>query len=249
MLLAIDIGNTNISAAIFSATKKIVKRFDIPSNAYSRARFKRKLESHFKVSDTIICSVVPKLTKILQRDLKILIGKRPYIIGKEIKVPMGSLYQQTQLGQDRLLNAYSACAFYPLPLIIIDSGTAITFDVVSESKVYLGGLIIPGMGLSLKCLKENTALLPLIKLRSPHRLIARDTKNSILSGVVYGVAALCKGLTMRISKDIGKNVFVLGTGGNISLIQKYAGVKIKIDRDLILKGINLLYVNEIKKSE
>ena len=252
MLLAINIGNTNISGAIFANdcgknSNKIVKRFDMPARAYSKARLAKKLKNSFKISDTLICSVVPKLTKVLQHDLKLLTGKRPYIIGKEVRVPIKNLYRNpSQLGQDRLVNAYSACAFYSAPLVVIDSGTAITFDVVSKNKAYLGGLIVPGMEISLKALGEKTALLPFIKLRVPKGIIARDTKNSILSGIVFGTAALCKELIIRIKKYIGKNALVLGTGGNIPLIKRYSGIKIKIDKDLTLKGINLIYINEIK---
>ncbi len=247
MLLAIDIGNTNISAAIF-AGKNIKKQFYIPVKAYSKIKLAEELKDYLEISDTVICSVVPKLTKILQKDLKLLTGRRPYLIGKEVLVPIKNLYRNpSQLGQDRLVNAYSACAFYSAPLVVIDSGTAITFDVVSKNKAYLGGLIVPGMEISLKSLGEKTALLPSIKLHEPKGIIARDTKNSILSGVVFGTAALCKELIARIKKYTGKNALVLGTGGNIPLIKKYSGIKIIIDRNLTLKGINLIYINEIKK--
>jgi len=247
VLLAINIGNTNISGAIFSSPKRIIKQFVLPTKAYSKTKLVKKLKKSFKISDAVICSVVPKLTKVLERDLKLFTGKRPYIIGKEVTVPIKNLYQPGQLGQDRLVNAYSACTLYQTPLVVIDSGTAITFDVVSKDKKYLGGLIIPGMEISLKSLKEKTALLPSIKLCQPKILIARDTKNSILSGVVYGYSALCKEMVIRIKKYIGKKTLVLGTGGNISLIKKYSGIKIKIDKNLTLKGINLVYVNKIKK--
>ncbi len=247
MLLAINIGNTNISVAIFSTTNKILRNFNIPTEAYSKTKLEKKLKNTFNLCDTVICSVVPKLTKVLQRDLKLLTGKQPYIIGKKAVVPIKNLYQRGQLGQDRLVNAYSACAFYSAPLIIIDSGTAITFDVVSKNQIYLGGLIVPGMEISLKALGEKTALLPFVKLRPPSRIIARDTKNSILSGIVFGFSALCKELVIRIRRHLGKNVLVLGTGGNIDLIKRYSGIKIKIDKNLTLKGINYIYINEIKK--
>jgi len=103
------------------------------------------------------------------------------------------------------------------------------------------------MEISLKALGEKTALLPFVKLRPPSRIIARDTKNSILSGIVFGFSALCKELVIRIRRHLGKNVLVLGTGGNIDLIKRYSGIKIKIDKNLTLKGINYIYINEIKK--
>ena len=245
MLLAIDIGNTNISSAIFKG-KKLTKKFDIPVKAYSKAKLIKKLGNNSKISDILICSVVPKLTAKLQGDLKRLTGKKPYVIGKDVIVPIKNYYRHPkQLGQDRLLAAYAASMLYTAPLIVIDSGTAITLDLISRNKTYLGGLILPGMDISLDALKEKTALLPRIKLSQPKGLIGRDTKNSILSGIVFGVSASIKELINRIKQRIGKNTAVIGTGGNIALIKSNLGVKIKIDKDLALKGINLIYNNEI----
>ncbi|MFA6357334.1 MAG: type III pantothenate kinase [Candidatus Omnitrophota bacterium] len=246
MLLAINVGNTNISSAIFSSKHKIVKQFSLPTKSYSKTQFAKKIKP-FEISDTVICSVVPGLSRILQQDLKLSTGKKPYIIGKELIVPIKNLYHNPkQLGQDRLINAYAACTIYSCPAVIIDSGTAITFDVVSKNKTYLGGLIAPGMELALKALREKTALLPQIKLQAPKGIICRDTKNSILSGVVFGIAGLCKELIGKIKKSAGREILVLGTGGNICLIKKYSGIKIKIDKNLTLKGILLAYENKLK---
>ena len=241
MLLAIDIGNTNISSGIFKG-QKLKKQFDIPTKVYSKTKLTKNLGTTFKISDSVICSVVPKLTKIIQRDLKFLTGRNPYIIGKDLIVPIKNRYRKPkQVGQDRLVNAYAACVLYSAPAIVIDSGTAVTFDVISRNKGYLGGLIFPGMRISLAALAEKTALLPQVKLAQPRMLIGRDTKNSILSGIVFGTAVLSRELTKIIKQRIGKNVRVIGTGGNISLIKKYSGMKIEIDQDLTLKGINLVY--------
>lgn len=259
MLLAIDIGNTNIKSALFSATKrggfakncgekgnKIVKQFEIPTKTYSKVKFAKKLSSKLDITDVAICSVVPKLTALLKHDLKLLTGKAPYIIGKDLIVPMKNFYRHPgQLGQDRLVGAYAACNLYPAPLIVINSGTAITFDAVSRKKAYLGGLIFPGMRISLETLTAKTALLPRIKLQQPKTLIGGDTKNSILSGIVFGIASLSKELVNRIKQRIGKDALVIGTGGNIHLIKKYSGMGIKIDTNLTLKGINLVYGNKI----
>ncbi|MDD5120322.1 MAG: type III pantothenate kinase [Candidatus Omnitrophica bacterium] len=251
MLLAINIGNTNISAAFFSTAgpdNKILKRFSIPVKTYSKKKLAGILKSGLiNIFDTVICSVVPGLTKTLAHDLKLITGKRPYILGKDAPVPIKSLYKPGQLGLDRLINAYAASRIYPLPLVVIDSGTAITFDVVSKNKVYLGGLIAPGMSISLNSLAEKTALLPAIRIGAPKKLIARDTKNSILSGVIFGSAALCKELVQRIKKHTGKYTLVLGTGGNIALIKKYSGIKLIVDKDLTLKGLSLVYADEINK--
>ena len=248
MLLAVDVGNTNISCGIFKGIN-LVKQFDIPTKGCFKAILPKKFKNISKISASIICSVVPKQTKAIYRNLRSLTKTNPYIIGKNLIVPIKNLYHNPgQLGQDRLVNAYAASLLYPAPLIVIDSGTAITFDVISKKKEYLGGLIVPGMEISLATLNEKTALLPLVKLAKPKMTIGCNTKNGILSGVVLGTADLCSGLAKRISQELGKNTQIVGTGGNISLIKKYMRVKIIVDRNLTLKGLNFIFRHEIKQN-
>jgi type III pantothenate kinase len=241
VLLAIDIGNTNISLGIFKG-KSLKRRYTIATKEKRYYLYLKKIFSRHKIDAAIVCSVVPKATKVIFRDLTRLLGKRPYIIGKDIRVPVKNLYRRPrQVGADRLVNAYAAAALYGAPLIIVDFGTAITFDVVSRKKEYLGGMILPGLEISLEALFQKTALLPRVKLNKPKELIGRDTPGSMLSGIVYGFAALSDDLAARIKKKIGKNARVIGTGGNIALIGKYCRQFDKIDRDLTLKGLNLIY--------
>ena len=248
MLLAVDIGNSNVSCGIFRG-KRLIKQFDIPTNACSKERFSQKIIKPSIISESVICTVVPKKTEVLLSVLKSLTGKTPYVIGRDLPVPIKNLYRSPkQLGQDRLVNAYAASVLYQKPSIIIDSGTAITFDLVSSKGQYLGGLIFPGMGISLKSLKENTALLPLVKLSNPIGLIGRNTRDSILNGVVLGTAELCSGLIQRIKQDIGRACPVIGTGGDILRIKKYSKANIRIDKNLTLKGISLTYKYGIKRS-
>lgn len=248
MLLAIDIGNTNISCGIFKEAR-LIKQFDILTKSRFNTAFSKKFKKTARISAIIICSVVPAQTGIIFRELAALTGRKPYIIGKDIIVPIKNLYRKpSQVGQDRLVNAYAANILYQAPLIVIDSGTAITLDVISRNKAYLGGLIFPGMEISLKSLKEKTALLPQVKLARPKGLIGKDTKNSILSGIVFGTADLCNGLIKRLKQKLGRDSLVIGTGGNIRLNKKYCKTNIKVDKDLTLKGICLIYKNEIKRS-
>lgn len=245
MLLAIDIGNTNISLGIFKGAK-LIRSFSIPTKNYNLRILKRKL-GRADIDDAVICSVVPKLTKVVQHSLKKLTVKTSYIIGKDLIVPIKNHYRNPkQLGKDRLVNAYAAAKLYGAPAIIIDAGTCITFDLVSKNNEYLGGLIFPGVGILLTSLHEKTALLPLIKIAKPKKLIGTDTKSSILSGIVFGIAALCKELIGKIKQYSGKNTYVIATGGDIGLINKYSKLKIKINRNLTLEGINLIYNNKIK---
>ncbi len=241
MLLTVDIGNTNITAGVFK-NGRLKYQFDIPTREFRQYQLSKEIRSCGQVSASIVCSVVPKLTPVIYRQLKLVTGKTPYIIGKDLIVPIKNLYRfPRQVGQDRLVNAYAAIKLYSAPLIVIDSGTAITFDVISKQPAYLGGLIFPGMSMSLAALNEKTALLPKVKLTLPQTLVGRDTKNSMLSGVVFGTAALTQGLVARIRLGLGSNIRIIGTGGNIALIKKYSGMKITVNRNLTLTGLHLLY--------
>jgi len=241
MLLAIDIGNTNINLGLFRGNR-LYGRYGITTKIKRYKPYLQKIIKRNKIDDVIICSVVPVANKILEKNLRGLLGKSPYIIGKEIKVPVRNLYRKpSEVGQDRLVNAYAGVMLYGAPLIAVDFGTAVTFDVVSRNKEYLGGMILPGLGISLDALNQRTALLPRIKLEEPKEFIGRDTASSMLSGIVYGFAALTDDLVIRIKKKIGKNARVIGTGGSIDLIGKYCRRIDRIDKDLTLKGLNLIY--------
>lgn len=240
MLLAIDIGNTNINFGVFSGNK-IIRKFFIPTHGWSLRGLKNKIGTRI-INDAVICSVVPKAEKTLTGDLKRLLRKQPYILGRDIFVPVKNLYRSPeQVGQDRLVNAYAGIKLYGAPLIAVDFGTAITFDVISQKKEYLGGMILPGLRISLDTLARQTALLPRVNLAGPKEFIGRDTKNSMLSGIVYGYGCLTECMTAKIKALLGKNTKVIGTGGNIQLIIKYCRAFDKIDADLTLKGLNLIY--------
>lgn len=240
MLLAINIGNTNINFGVFRGNK-MIKRFNLSAKDYSFKKLKNNLRQ-IKIEDAIICSVVPDLTQTVESNLINLLRKQPYITGKNIKVPINNLYRNPkQTGHDRLLNAYAGGILYGAPLIVADFGTAVTFDVVAKNKDYLGGMILPGMNICLQSLSERTALLPKVKLNKPKEFIGRDTKNSILSGIVYGFAALSDGLAEKIKNKIGANAKIVGTGGNIKLISKYCEKFDIIDQHLTLKGLSLIY--------
>jgi type III pantothenate kinase len=241
MLLAIDVGNTTIALGVFESNK-LKKRYSIATNSYKYGYSLRKIFKSHRINDAIVSSVVPKATRELERQLRELLKKPPMILGKNLNVPIKNLYRfPEQVGQDRLVNGFAAVNLYGTPAIVVDFGTAITFDVISRKKEYLGGMILPGLRISLETLNERTALLPKIQLEKPEEFIGRDTKNSMLSGIVYGFAALSDDLTERIKKTIGKNARVIGTGGNIDLIDSYCSNFKVVDKDLTIKGLNLIY--------
>lgn len=243
MLLAIDIGNTNISLGVFK-DKRLLKRYLIATCDNNRGRCLKKIFIQNKIKDVIICSVVPEVTDVVEKELIKLLPKRAYILGDNIRVPVKNLYRKPgQVGQDRLVNAYYGIMNYGSPLIVVDFGTAVTFDVISKRKEYMGGMILPGIKISLEILCERTALLPRVKLTKPCEFVGRDTKNSMLSGMVYGFSCLCEGLTERIKGKIGKNARIIITGGDAGLIKQYYKNKRVIDTDLTIKGLNLIYLN------
>ena len=229
MLLAIDVGNTNASACIFKG-KKLTARFNFLKD------FKKYSG---KFDEVIIVSVAPKrLKKVLSLLKKTYKGPISQV-GKDIKVPLRSGYNPKQIGQDRLVTAYAASVIYGRPILIIDFGTAVTFDVVSETSKYLGGLIFPGIKMSLESLHNKTALLPEVELEKPRGFIGKDTQTSIRNGLIFGYSHVCEGMISRFTKEF-KNLKVVATGGNVPLMAKYACHIETIDPLLSLKGLYLL---------
>lgn len=238
MLLTIDIGNTNITFGLWK-NSKLTKKFDLATKEYTLAQVKKLLKNK-KPDDVVICSVVPQATRKLELEFTRWLGKKIKIIGKNLKVKITNRYRQpSQVGQDRLINAFAGVSLYGSPLIVIDLGTAVTFDVISAKNEYLGGMILPGLAISLDSLCQRTALLPKVKVAQPKEFIGRDTRNSMLSGVIYGFASLTDDLCRKIRAKIGKNAKVIGTGGNINLLAKYCRSIDRIDPDLTLKGLYL----------
>ena len=244
--LAVDIGNTVIHLGVFSGNR-LLKTFSISTALFLSEKMKKKING-VNPGACVVCSVVPKATKLFAEGFKKYYGFKPSIIGKDIKVPMKNRYRSPkQLGQDRLVNAYAGVNFYGTPLVVIDFGTGLTFDVISANKEYLGGMIFPGLKMSLEALSMKTALLPKIKLKVPPEFIGKDTENCMLSGIVYGYASLCDEMIVRIKKRIGNNAKAIVTGGNAAFIKPFCRRITGIDEFLTLKGIRCLYDNADKE--
>jgi len=242
MILVCDIGNTNITAGLFRG-ERLVYKTKFPTSKVGNGSKPFPMRIVFsQIEAIVICSVVPRALTSLKASFKSLKNIPVYCLGGNLTAPIKNLYARPkQVGQDRLVNAYAASRLYGAPLVVIDFGTAVTLDVISKNREYLGGMILPGLELSLDALSARAALLPRVKLERPKEFIGRDTKSSMLSGVVYGFAALTDSLSQRIKKEIGDSAKVIGTGGNISLIAKYCQNLDKIDPDLTLKGLNLIF--------
>lgn len=245
MKLLIDIGNTNTSLAVVD-NGKILKRYFIHTAKERLAPFalERLIGKGIREIDTIvIVSVVPKFRSLIERNFKDIIpGVLIRIVGRDIKVPMNVNYKPPEdVGQDRLVGAFSAAYQYGTPILVIDFGTAVTFDFVNNKGEYEGGLIFPGIRLGLKALERNTALLPKIKLKETEKdFIGQDTKSSMNKGMLFGYAAMCDGIVSLFKEEYGNTLKAVATGGDAALIAKYSRCLKTIYPDLIFTGLLLL---------
>lgn len=240
-ILTIDIGNTNITLGIFKGKHLIHKtKIPTPDHSLQKARFK-SLFTRCQLSSVIVSSVVPEALSRLKNILRGIADCKILVLGENIDVPIKNLYRiKRQVGQDRLVNAFAAKTIYGTPCVIVDFGTAITFDIVSRKGEYLGGLILPGIDISLSSLYEKTALLPKVKLAQASSIIGKDTVGSMRGGILFGFGAMCDGLVAKYRKILGKDTKVIATGGNSSLIKRYTRSIETVDVNLTLKGLNLL---------
>ncbi|MFC1646018.1 type III pantothenate kinase [Candidatus Omnitrophota bacterium] len=244
-LLTIDIGNTTINLGLF-AGKKLILSFKMPTGkkaAYRSSVVSALNKGKIKVKDiskVVLCSVVPKETAILKGMLSNIFQKKVLLVGSDIKVPIKNRYKNPkQVGKDRLVNAYAALKIFGPGLILVDFGTAITFDVVSKKGEYLGGLIFPGLDLSTDALKKKTALLPRITIKTPKSLIGKNTVSCINNGIIFGMAGACDGVIERLQKKF-KGHKIIATGGSANFIKKYSKKIKTIHPHLTLEGLRIL---------
>ncbi len=246
--LTVDIGNTTIHFAVCKNGDIVCRKSiaTVQKNLELHADLKKALaffcRRYSSLSRVVICSVVPSVTKVLGPLVFKYLKIKPLIVGQDTVVPIKNLYNNPkQVGQDRLVCAYAACELYGEPAIVIDLGTAITLDVVSQQREYLGGIIVPGIHITAETLFERTALLPLVEITKPKSVIGKDTQGSILSGIFYGYGEMLKGLIKLLSHDSKVKPKVIITGGHAKLMAEYIKESIDvIDPDLVLKGLMLL---------
>ncbi len=249
MILAVDIGNTTVSFGVLRG-KRVLKVYTVEIRVpklklrvalkKTLGRIKREFPN---IENAVLCSVVPEVLDLCERTIGRGLKTKPIVIGRDVKVPMKNNYRDPkQVGQDRLVCAYAAKCLYGQPAIVIDFGTATTFDVISRRGSYEGGIIVSGIRLSAESLFQKTALLPKISaIKGPRALIGKDTQESILSGIFFGHGAMCCGLIDQIAKKIKGKPKVIITGGYTRLMKKFISKKItKIDKDLVFKGMGLL---------
>ena len=186
----------------------------------------------------IISSVVPQSIFNLRNLSRRYLGVEPLVIGDNVRLGMTSrITKPSEAGADRLVNAIGAHLIYPGDLIVIDSGTATTFDVIAADGAFEGGAIAPGINLSLQALHEAAAMLPRIAIQRPDRVIGKDTVTNMQSGVFWGYVALIEGMVARIKAEWGKPMTVIGTGGVASLFEGATDSIDRFDPDLTIRGL------------
>ncbi|MBI3615344.1 MAG: type III pantothenate kinase [Candidatus Omnitrophica bacterium] len=250
MLLTIDVGNTNITVGVFSSSSRsqaLVSRGEIstrqPRLDQALRRLLRKLRvPSDAIGGVILSSVVPRATAALKPVLKRMVKAKLLVLGENVRAPVINRYRVPgQVGQDRLVNAAAAFYRYGGPAIVVDFGTAVTIDLVNNRREYLGGLIVPGIGIALEALAARTALLPKIKLGPPKEFLSRDTVSSMRSGIFFGYGALCDGIVRRMKADLAPKAKVISTGGHSPLIAHFCKTVQIVNPDLTLQGLELTY--------
>ncbi len=264
-VVCVDIGNSNISFGVYSvlgsgeaeAIFRVSSDISRTEDEYAVSLF--SLFEVFSVSkkDVVgfcISSVVPPLQGTFERMVKKFFGDVPLVIlGPGTKTGIAVVYNPpSDVGADRIANAVGAWEKYGKsskdrkPIVVVDFGTAITFDCISSSGEYVGGAIFPGIELAVESLFKRTAKLPSIKISEPAGVIGKSTTHSIQSGIIYGYASMIDGMIEKIENEFGERVFSVATGGNAEIVSHHTSRIEKIDKTLTLDGLFFIFKKNVK---
>jgi type III pantothenate kinase len=259
MLLAVDIGNTNVVFGLYEGT--------VLRQTFRVATVRTRTEDEYgvlllelltlrkiapeSIKAAIIASVVPPLTDVLGEAIRRAFAREPMIVGPGLKTGIPVLYENPRdVGADRIVNAVAAHERLKGPVIVVDFGTATTFDCISPKGEYLGGVIVPGAQISLDALLGSAAKLTRIEISAPPHVVGRNTTHALQSGIVHGYASLVDGLVERIESELGYECQVIGTGGLSTLIAKHTRRITMVDPNLTLEGLRILHERNVQaKSE
>jgi type III pantothenate kinase len=250
MLLVIDVGNTNISFGVFDGS--VLKEHMRCESARSRtadeyAVFVRQVMAMrgidpAKIDSAIVASVVPPLTETMVGLVKRAFGRDALVVGPGMKTGMAILYDSPrEVGADRIVNAVAAFDWAKGGAIVVDFGTATTFDCVTPKGEYLGGVIAPGVQISAEALFARAARLHKVELVVPAKVVGKNPAHSMQSGILYGYAGLVDGVCARLKKELGYPCRVIATGGLARLIAPETAAIEHVDDDLTLTGLRLLF--------
>ena len=255
MLLTIDIGNTSIGFGLFEGATlacqfRCESAHQRTSDEYAvllRQMLALRDMDPKKVEASIIASVVPPLTDVIVDAVRKAFAREPLIVGPKIRSGMAILYETPRdVGTDRIVNAVAAYDQVKGGVIVVDFGTATTFDCVSEKGDYLGGVIAPGIMISAEALVSRAAKLHPVDIAKPSRVVGRNTVQSMQSGIVFGYAAMVDGVVARIKAELGYPCTVIGTGGYVRLIAPETTSIDRVDEVITLHGLRLLYERNVE---
>ncbi len=250
MILAIDMGNTNIViGGIDSEKTYFVERITtnhVKTSLEYAINIKNILEIHsidrHQVEGSIMSSVVPPLNAAISSAVKKIFGFPPMLVGSGMKTGLNiKMDNPKTVGSDMIVDAVAAIKEYPRPIVIIDMGTATTMSVVDQNGNYIGGVILPGLQVSLDSLSNKTAQLPNISIDIPAKVIGKNTIDCMRSGIMYGNAGAIDGILERMEEEIGAAPTVVATGGLSRFVVPLCRHKIIYDDDLLMKGLMILY--------
>ncbi len=254
MLLTADIGNTNITLGLFDG-KHYVNEFRLASDRdLSGEEYEILLKSLFKdyvIDGCVIASVVEELNLKFKRAVDNVFGFKSVFVDSDINLGIKILTDNPrEVGADRLANAVAAARNYDGAVIVIDFGTATSFDVINSKHEFLGGVIAPGINTQVKCLKSSTSKLPKIDISISPKAIGHNTTDAILSGVIRGTACMVDGLVEQCEQELGEKATVVATGGYCGLIANYLKRPFDdVNPVLTLEGLRLIYGLNVKNSE
>lgn len=251
MLLAIDIGNSNVVIGCLDENNETIKQFrmvtDLKKTDDEYATGMKTILQYNGVdcSDfegAIICSVVPPLTEIFRNAVEVITGLKALVVGSGVKTGLNIMIENpASLGSDIVAVSVGAMMDYPLPVIVLDMGTATTITVVDRGNRYLGGAIVPGVALSINALSAGTSLLQKVPVEAPPKCICTTTTQSMQSGAVFGNAAMIDGMIERFEQELGCMASVVATGGIAAKIIPYCNRKVAYDENLLLRGLGIIY--------
>ena len=252
MILVVDVGNTNIVLGIYQEDT-LLHHWRLSTSRHSTTDeygvMIHNLLAMAKVSihdikGVIISSVVPPIVRTMEQLCERYLHKVPLIVGPGIKTGLNIRYENPrEVGADRIVNAVAAIELYGIgrPLVIVDFGTATTFDVIDAKGNYLGGAIVPGIGISTEALYQRAAKLPRIELTKPKTVIGRNTIHSMQAGIIFGYAGQVDGIVSRIEEELGQKTRVIATGGLAELIGSESNMIEETNPLLTLEGLRLIY--------
>ena len=254
MLLAIDIGNTDITLGVFEgenlhATWHMATVIHRMADEYATvllSLLQYKGIDGAEIKEVALCSVVPPMTTIFEEMLQKYFHISPLVVGTGVRTGVRVRMDfPKEVGADRIVNAVAALHLYDGPIIIVDMGTATTFDTISKEGDYLGGAIAPGIAMAAQTLSRRTAMLPQVELVAPKQAIGTNTFTAMQSGIIFGYVGLVEGILKRINQELGGKARVVATGGYAEIIAKETRAFDVVDRSLTLKGLRL--INEMNK--